>query len=367
MRELLKSANCRKTKTLEHPKNPNLLRASNKTGRSGSTNQGRGSFCGKGCANGGSLSTVFARASNAAFSLRSLRSFQGARTLALNSGLFFVLTVGFSSNSQAQNILRVQDGKAFAEWPAEAPPTGEEFFALTVDGKRTAIGKVTVSKGRRAILELVKGQWTAGQTLESKPTSEKSVAQKTTAEKTRFGGGLLLGYHMDTLNMTAKGGGLEVPVSLKGSTFAVKGFFDFNLGPNFILRGLSGLDGFNVTGTTTSDNSPVCLDTTTCSINFSYLSLEGQALLRMLPNGGFRPFLLAGYSFFMAMSNGKTTVTNFDAGVKTNSAFVVGAGGEIRVSPTFFIPLGVNYRMYQVSSGISANSLAISLGTQFLF
>lgn len=278
------------------------------------------------------------------------------------------LNITSAQDLAAQNILRVQGDKAFAEWPDQAPQIGEEFYAITTDGKRTAIGKVENSKGRRAILSLVRGKWVAGQTLGAKPIgATTSAAEKGSFSQSAYTGGVLLGYSMDSLSMTARGGSLELPVKMAGSTFSLKGVFDMNFGSMFVLRGLAGLDGFNVTGSVVSDFAPVCSDTTSCSINFTYLSLEGQALMKFNRTGKFQPFILGGYSFFSAMSAGKTTVSNFDATVKTNSAFVAGAGADLVVGPKMLLPLGVTYRSYQVASGVSASSIGIGTGILFLF
>ena len=282
----------------------------------------------------------------------------------------FLLSLILPFLSEAQTLGRIQGTRAVVQFPGSVA-VGDEFYVLGADNKRAAIVRVTRIQGNKGVVELVRGKWTQGARLQAKGKASGGTASQHMARGgessgetgDRWAGGVTAGYAMHSFTMTAKGSGLEVPTDMKGSGFAISGAVDVPITPSFILRGKAGLDSFNVSSTVTSENSAVCTDSTSCSIQFSYLSFDGQIIWK-LSEGSMVPFLLGGYNFLMANS-GKTTVTNFDATVKTNSSFVLGGGLEFKMSRDSFVPLELGYKLYQTSGEIKAN--VISSGYMFYF
>jgi hypothetical protein len=131
-------------------------------------------------------------------------------------------------------------------------------------------------------------------------------------------------------------------VSLKGTSFNLKGYFDYDYSPLLTFRALSGLETFNTKGET-SGAQLICGDGTTtgCSVSFNYLSFEGHAQLNYL-KGSTRAWVGIGYAFYVTMSK-SINIPNLTASGSTNQAILVGTGADFKLSGGAYIPVLLEY------------------------
>lgn len=300
--------------------------------------------------------------------------------------------LGTWESAWSQSLGRLQGRRAIVDFPS-SPEKDTEYFVVGADGVRTGLVRVTKVQGLRAVVELSKGKWATGARLEASgsrndgSTTRKSAplagggkakqnnkaaksfssssAEEYEPDASAWSAGLMLGFSNHSFSMTARGSSLSVPLSMSGSGTPILAVLEIPMMPAFSVRGKAGLDTFKVSGSVSDLQATVCNGGTSCSNSFSYLSVEAQALWKISPGSRYNPYLLGGYNFLFATS-GSTTVSNFDASVKTNSAFALGGGVDIGLSGGF-IPVELVYKLYQTSGDIKASSLVLSSGYLFRF
>lgn len=274
----------------------------------------------------------------------------------------YVFTL-FSLPAFAAEISKVKGKSVLIDLKGSPANVGDEFYALSSNGKRSGIVKVAKVKGDKAIGRILKGRVQANMSLESKNSSASSssrTASQTNSKSTPSDGrsywGLLLGYGMDSMSVNVNNSSTNVfleKVDLKGSGFSAKALFDYELFNQIWFRGATGLETFKATG----DAKCGTLNQQTCEANISYLSLDFLGRY-VFSKGSFRPWLGAGVGLLFPMSKSANAIS----GISTTNVIMIGGGFDIFTSPDFYIPVSVEYGLLPKSDEVEATWIAFRAG-----
>ncbi|MEN0058256.1 MAG: hypothetical protein AAGB31_05435 [Bdellovibrio sp.] len=286
---------------------------------------------------------------------------------------FFILSlILFSTTSFAASVTAVKGQKVLISMDGDLIQEGEEFFLINPSSrKRTAIIRIKQIKGDKALGDILKGSATAGHTLQAKASStsiSRDVAPggdtaATTSEKftlpLRPSYGLVGGYIQNSMTATVSykdGFGVtqKSEAAMSGSGFAVGGFYDHVFTQSLVGRGYVGLEQFNAT--TTIDTS-ACTNSTTCDAKINYLSFYG--LGKWYPwQGQYRPWLGGGVGYLYAVSKSSTALKD----VSGNQVFTLALGADIQKDRRNYIPISLEYNMFQSTSTVKANMILLKIG-----
>ncbi len=310
--------------------------------------------------------------------LRTTRQQNGQVLILLSFLVYLVASVSSWAQTPA-TISKVQGTKALIQSDANIDlQEGQEVFLINAENKKIGLGKVTIVKGNKAQLEVLKGKVEVGNTFaprnkpaaaeDSSAADSSAGASKVPKKKSRWAASLVAGLSLDTINLTAQDTfGLQKKISLTGTSFASLLGLDMALTDELSLRGQFGTVGFNTTSSVASTDASYCGGTANCSIQFQYLAFIGYGIWYPLTTNSFRWGIGGGYAYYLR-STGTTTVTNFDATVSSNSAFVgMTELDYILKKNKYAIPLILEYRSYAGGSSIAASSIGITAGFIYSF
>jgi outer membrane protein W len=299
------------------------------------------------------------------------------QTVRLFFAIFSVaLIFVFSSPSDAAQVTAVKGKRVLINLEGEPAITGDIFFLLDSGGKRKAVVKIVKVQGNRALAVLGKGAAQPGYTLKYRPkpgaskTAQSNNATKSTSETSSTAGtsqmywGVIGGFSQNAMDVELKDtlGNARGSASLSGSGYSLKGLFDYGLFDAIWFRGLFGIEQFNASGPANCGDAPPYSQTCTAEIMYLSLDLWGRYLFSQ---ESFRPWLGGGFSMMFPLSE-STTALN-PSSVTNTSVMALGAGVDWFTSPTFFVPISVEYGLLPSSDTVSANTIAIRAGAGFSF
>lgn len=315
-----------------------------------------------------------------------------------------LLITMISSVSWAQQIITIKGKQVIANMGSNSLSVGDKVYAVS-GGKRMALLKVTKVKGKNVLLMLEKGKIDKSMSIQpmgaaaaSTPTAAPAPTPETAMAPTPaprraaprsgkrndldadFGGssramvakppmawGLYLGYSMNSMKIKAakldSGTGLAYSedLDLKGSSFSVKGMYDYPVSPDFYLRILAGYEPFEVTGQpATTSNNILCDNTANCSIKFQYLTGEVHGQYNLV-SGSTRVWVGLGIALMFAPSV-TSNVAGFDDSVKTNQIITGSLGADIGMGKSSFIPVAFEYGYYPTSGDVKASGMFFRVG-----
>lgn len=285
--------------------------------------------------------------------------------------LVCLITFVMSPFAFAAEVTQVKGGKALIDLKGDAAQVGQKFFIVSSAGKRIGIIEIKQVKGGRAIADLIKGRGEVGASLMAQgpaapPAASSGGGTRSTSRTTtkkKAGMGLLVGLAMNTFSMDIgpTNQATRTPGNLKGTSFSVKGFYDYAMSPSFNLRFASGLETFSASGTISAS---YCDSTTTCSVSFMYIPLEGSAQYNYTSSGSSRGWIGAGYSFLVQMSS-KKNIPNLETSGGTNQMIFFSTGYDIGMSGGSFIPVVLEYGLFPGSSDVKASGIYARVGYGF--
>ncbi|RYZ72011.1 MAG: hypothetical protein EOP09_03830 [Proteobacteria bacterium] len=285
--------------------------------------------------------------------------------------VFFVLVC--SGSAYAAKVTQVKNKKVMISLDGTSASNGSEFFVLNASGKKVAIVRVTQVKGGKAIADITKGTAQAGYSLQAKGGGGGSSSSSSSGSgdsyydrklnnraNTGNSFGLVGGYLMNSMTATFPGGPqgatYKVNASMSGSGFGALGYYDYAMSPRFSLRGMGGLEQYNVAGSIATAD---CNLTTSCSVNLTYLSLYGYGRFNVTTSGN-KFWLGGGYGYLYAMSKA-SNVLKADQ-ITANQIFVLAAGMDFRLSAKTFIPVSLEYGLYPTSDSVKATIMYLRAG-----
>lgn len=287
----------------------------------------------------------------------------------MRTSLILLLGMLVSTTTWAASVTQVKNNKLMLELEGESAAPGTEFFVLS-GGKRIGLVVVRQVKGNKAVGDITKGRANPGDKAQLRSEWQAANGGGAAASGGRPGRkrgspvGILAGYAMNSMALTVQSStntALKENVTLSGSGFNLKGFYDYTLSPSIVVRASTGLEMFSVTGTTTGATA-ICDKglSKTCEVAFNYLAFEGSAHYNYL-NGKHKAWIGLGYSFLLAVSK-KNTIPNLSSDSSTNQMILFGTGADIGLSGGSFIPVVVEYGMFPGSSNVTASSILARVG-----
>lgn len=266
----------------------------------------------------------------------------------------------------AAQIVKVKGKSALVDLQGDPAVVGDMFFALSADGKRRGILKITKVQGKRAIARIAKGKATTGMSLEyraAKVSGSKSSGgyssggTTSTISTKRSYWGAIAGLTMNTVSVKVAdpNGAARGTAAMSGMGYGLKGLFDYQLFPQIWFRGTAGLEGFNAAGGT------ICgvIGNENCKITVNYISFDfvgryvfGQKTVR--------PWAGGGAELLFPMSKESNAIAS--ASIGTTSVFLVAGGIDWFISPTMYIPISLEYGMLPKSKEVTATWIAGRVG-----
>jgi hypothetical protein len=293
-----------------------------------------------------------------------------------NLYVFVIALIFFSTGLFAAEVTKVKGTNALIDLKGDTAAPGDAFFSISSDGKRRGILQITKVKGDKAIGKITKGKVDVGMTLEHKaggggaaaPTQAK---HKKGGKSSDGGGGTsrsywggLVGYSRDTMSVQVNSftnpGTVVGTAALSGSAFSAMAMFDYELFPQIWFRGLGGLEGFSVSG------SSICGagNAQACNASIYYISMDFLGRY-VFSTGDIRPWLGGGLALMFPASKSATALDS--ASISNTSVIQFGGGVDWFVSPTMYIPISVEYGMLPKSNEVDATWIELRVGLAIPF
>jgi len=278
--------------------------------------------------------------------------------LALFAGLFIL-----TPSLYAAQVLKVKGKNVLIDLNGEAAANGDQYFALSADGKRVALVLVNKIKGEKAIGKVIKGgNVTAGMTLEMRPS--KKAGHPTSTAKASSGDsssgqraywGAIFGFGLDSMKVNVSTSNATADMS--GTGFSGKLLFDYELLPQVWFRGAGGVESFNASGGNVC--GPTAAAREACDAKIMYIDVDFLGRY-VFSQGSFRPWLGAGVALLFPASKSSTALASNSIG--TTNVLLVSGGFDWFTSPTFYVPFAVEYGMFPKSDEVDASWIAFRLG-----
>ena len=282
--------------------------------------------------------------------------------------LFAFSLLILSSSAFAAKVTQVKNKKVLITLEGDSASVGSEFFVINASGKKVAIIKVTQVKGDKAIADISKGSAQVGYSLQARGggsaassggESSDSYYDSKLNNRVHNGNsmGIVGGYLMNSMTASFLRISTPVTASMSGTGFGALGYYDYAVNPSITLRGMVGVEQYNVSGTA-SDNG-LCSNSPTCDVKLNYLSFYGYGRWNFI-QGKFKTWLGAGYGYLYAIGK-ESTVLKSDQ-ISANQIFVGALGMDIRMSPKSYIPVSLEYGMFPSSDSVKANIMYLRAG-----
>jgi hypothetical protein len=256
-------------------------------------------------------------------------------------------------------VVKVKGNKVLVNLDGQAVQQGDQFFVTNSDGQRRGLITIKQIRDDKAIAILTKGQAQAGWNLEKrgkkKTASHSSDSSEPPHDKSYLG--VLAGFSINNMTVDQVSG---PSVSMTGSSPSFKAMFDYELFDRIWFRGTAGWQNFKTTG------SAVCGTSfnAACTTTIDYLSFDfwGRYLFAA---GNWRPWLGVGVSLIFPMAKSSTALV--ESSIANTGIFSPGGGIDIFITETMYIPLQVEYGIFQKSDQVSTNTISMRVGLGFAF
>lgn len=291
--------------------------------------------------------------------------------------IFLLFAVLSAPLAYAAEVVKVKGKGVLVELKGDPAVNGDQFFLIAPDGKRRGIIKISKVKGDKAIGKLIKGKAAPGFTLEFKPQKVAGGGAKKSADTMaapsmddgstvakRSYWGALVGYSRDTMKVAVKTNTnppADIGVSeMSGSGFSAKGLFDYELFSQIWFRGTAGIEMFNATGNSICNSSSTTgVGGVPCDAKLTYLTFDFIGRY-VFGKGSFRPWVGGGLGLLFPASKDSTALD--PASISTTNVMVAAGGFDYFTSPTFYIPISVEYGLLPKSDEVEASWIAIRGG-----
>lgn len=268
-------------------------------------------------------------------------------------------------------VLKIDGRKVMIDLEGDNAKDGDVFVVYDPAGKKKALVKIKGVKGNKAVGIVGKGKaqagWkakisAAGKSKGSRAARTSSPQPDTSSPSGKSFWGLMGGFAMDSMSVDIDNTGdgtSDKTVSLDGMGFSAKGLFDYELFSNVWFRGLAGIEGLDASG-----SSEVGCGGKACSVSIYYLSADLWGRY-VFSEGSFRPWIGAAFSLMFPLSKDATAIE--DSSITNTSAISIGGGIDWFTSPTFYIPIQVEYSMLPKSETVEATTIGARIGIAMPF
>lgn len=284
---------------------------------------------------------------------------------------FAFLLFALSQYALAAKVSAVKNNKIMIELEGDSASAGSEFFVINAQGKKVAIVKITQVKGGRAIAEITKGSAKEGYTLQSRggsgsmstnasasspsSSSDDSYYDRKLNQKTHNGNswGVVGGYLMNSMAVATA----NMKINMSGSGFGALGYYDYALSPSLVIRGMGGLETFNVAGSNTASLPSNCL--ADCNVKLTYISMYGYGRWNFM-QGNYKSWIGGGVGYLYPMSSSTTVFNKSELGA--NQTFIFAGGTDVRLSNKNYMPISLEYSLYPTTSTVKASIILVRIG-----
>lgn len=290
--------------------------------------------------------------------------------------LLFILF--FSVESHAIKIIQIKGNKVLLDLEEEPVSVDQKLYLLNSNNKKIAIVSIIESKKGRAVAILNKGNLNDATSvalitsaINSKtPTAKLEPKQSETEQILRFNDikfSAMLTVALNSMNTKQADGSQPVPnqedVALSGTAIGVTGAVDYPFYSSLILKGTLGIEPFNASGTS---NYLSCnrLTSTDCSAEINYLSAGGYIRID-LTRSYTTIWMAAGGTTKFPISKTTTALKSDDIGMTFTIAGAIGL--DQYIDNKNFIPVSLEYQLFQSSDTVSANIIMLRAGYGWFF
>ncbi|MGZ3724240.1 MAG: hypothetical protein ACXWQQ_00485 [Pseudobdellovibrio sp.] len=299
-------------------------------------------------------------------------------------GLFFFAQLTF-----AASIVQIKGDKVLINLDGEQVSVGQKIGFKNADGKTVCVAEITQAKGTKAIATIQKGKLSGNETVffskgsggstattaapSTPPPADGAIASDAQAgeskgvyrlNNSKFA--ILLTIGMNTMS-TKQADTSPVPnvetVPLVGNSFGLAASYDKTLTNWLIFHGTLGYEPFNAAGTAqfkSCDNA----SSKDCDAMINYLSAGGYARFN-LTNSRFQMWAGLGGAAKFPISKTSTALKVDD--IKMTITFGGAFGADWFISNKSFIPMSVEYQLFQSSDTVTANQILARIGYGWAF
>ncbi len=292
------------------------------------------------------------------------------------SKTFFIIFLFFAQLAYAVSILQVKNNRVLLSMDGEKLEVGQSVTLNDTDGKEVAKAIITQAKGEKAIATIKSGKADGSETVvvgnggTSTPVAEEEISPDSYAKKSKNprlnGKKLAVVLTASINNMSTKQSDLALnieDVKLAGTGIGIAATMDYPLNTWLILRGTLGYEPFVASG---SGNFLICDSKTSrdCTVNINYLSAGGFARVN-LTKSKFQLWAGAGGSAKFPISKSSTALVDSD--IKLTITFAAAGGADWFISNSSFVPLNLEFQMFQPSDTVTANQILLRGGYGWVF
>jgi hypothetical protein len=292
-------------------------------------------------------------------------------------GLFVITQIFFIELLFAARVIQAKDKRILIQLEStESISIGQKIFLVSKDDKKVAAATVVQVKNNRAIAEISKGASAGNEYVELTDygmTPEKEALNhysKTLTTSHRLSSLRIAVTGIISMNnMATKQSDAVSPtpntetVNMTGLSFGLGATADYNYNPWLVLRGTLGYEPFNASG---SSQFVVCnnLSSRDCSATLGYLSAGGFARYDYIKA---KTTYWVGAGLVIKHPLSKTTTALRSDDIRTTSTIALTTGADIHRTDKTYIPVALEYQMFQSSETVSANLILIRAGYGWIF
>lgn len=297
----------------------------------------------------------------------------------MSKSFFFAILMA-AQFSFAASILQVKNSRILISVDGEKLEVGQSIVLKNAEGKEVAKAIVTQAKGEKAIATIKSGKADGSETIElsdgssssssimEEEMSPDSYSKKSKGNPRLNAKKLALLLTVSVNNMTTKQADRSATpniedVKLAGTGIGLAASLDYPMNTWLILRGTLGYEPFVASG---SGNFFSCDNGNSrdCTASISYLSAGGFARVNFTKSklqlwgglGGTGKFPISKSSTALRTDDIKLTVT------------FAGAGGvDWFISSSSFVPISLEFQLFQPSDTVSANQILLRGGYGWSF
>ncbi len=264
--------------------------------------------------------------------------------------LFLCIKVSFA---QAATIAKLKGTKVLIASEGSDLKINEQYFGVNTSGKKRTLLRITSIKGQQAIAEVIKGSPEIGLTLLAASASKKKsqVAKQVSSTSKLSHMGILGSYLMNKMTVKFSINGTEFSTAMAGTGFGLLGYYDYDLKPRFQLRGMAGIEQFQV--------AEACTTLTACNANITYLSGYGLGKYNLM-KGPTSVWVGGGLGFLYALSKSSTVL---DSSLITSTyTITLSSGVDINMGDKNYLPVIIDYSLFPSSASVTASYIALRVG-----
>ena len=300
----------------------------------------------------------------------------------LVSTILFVLL--FSKFTFAVQIIQSKGEKLLLNLEGEVVSVGQKIFILDANSKKIALATITQFKNDRAIAQVYKGKTEGAKSIQiiksttqadktAGATSTDEGGQPPAQEPYRLHGMKISGLlNLGINNMTVKQSDGTSPtpnqedVAMNGMSIGATAALDYSLNNwmnGLVIRGTLGYEPFTATGTA-KYLSCDSLTSTNCNATMQYLSAGGFARYDFTSS---KYLVWAGLGSTVKFPLGKSSTALRTDDIKMTITMGLAGGLDYYLTNKTFIPVSLEYQLFQSSSTVAANIIAIRVGYGWAF